>query len=85
MPAGQSDKPLEGTREENMADANHFTITVRRVPERLDHDPPFTMPAHSLTVTPDGHLSIDGQYQSRAFSAGAWDGFEVKRISTKRG
>jgi hypothetical protein len=67
-----------------MADANHFTVTVRRVPESPDVDPRLTMPAHSLTVSPDGHLSIEGQYQGRAFSRGAWEGFEVKLISPKR-
>jgi hypothetical protein len=62
-----------------MADANHFTVTVKRVAESTDVDPHFAMPAHSLTVSPDGHLNIHGQYQSRAFSHGAWDSFEVKR------
>ena len=60
----------------NVADANHFTVTVKRVAESTDVDAHFTMPAHSLTVSPDGHLSIYGQYQSRAFSHGAWDSFE---------
>jgi hypothetical protein len=43
------------------------------------------MQAHSLTVSPDGQLNIHGQYQSRSFSSGAWEGFEVKRIAAKRG
>ena len=61
-----------------------FTVTVKRVAESTDIDPHFTMPAHSLTLSPDGHLSIEGQYQSRAFSRGAWDTFEVKRIFAGR-
>ena len=67
-----------------MADADHFTVTLRRVAESLDVDPHFTMPAHSLTLSPDGHLSIEGQYQSRSFSPGAWDSFEVKWIFAGR-
>jgi hypothetical protein len=75
----------ESVGEESMAaDANHFTFIVKRVAESRDVDPHFTMPAHSLTVTPDGHLNIHGRYQSRTFSHGAWDTFEVKLISPKR-
>src|SRR5260221_13126382 len=43
-----------GQREENVADANHFTVTVKRVAESTDIDPHFTIPAHSLTLSPDG-------------------------------
>jgi hypothetical protein len=67
-----------------MLDANHVTITVRRVVERTDTNPTLTMPAHSLTVSPEGHLSINGQFQSRSFSPGTWEAFEVKRIAVRR-
>ena len=67
------------------AGGQHFTVTVRRTFDRTDADRTFTMSAHTLTLTPDGHLSIEGQYQSRAFSAGAWDAFEVKRLAVARG
>ena len=67
-----------------MLDANHFSVTVRRAVERTDIDPALTMPAHSLTVGPEGHLNIHGQFQSRSFSPGAWEAFEVKRISLRR-
>lgn len=50
-----------------MANVNHFPVIVKRVADRTDVDPNFTMPAH-------GHLSIDGQYQSRSFSPGALGG-----------
>ena len=63
-----------------MLGANHFTVTLRRAVGRTDVDLSFTMAAHTLTLTQDGHLSIEGQYQSRAFSAEAWEGFEAKRI-----
>ena len=66
-------------------DANHFIVTLRRVVDRTDVDPNFTMPAQSLTVSPEGQLNIHGQYQSRSFSSGAWEEFEVKRIAAKRG
>ena len=64
-----------------MLATNQFTVTVRRVTDRIDADPHFTIAAHSLTISPDGHLNVHGQYQSRSFSPGAWDGFEVKRIA----
>lgn len=67
-----------------MLDANHVTVTVRRVVERTDINPSLTIPAHSLTVSPEGHLNINGQFQSRSFSPGAWEWFEVKRIAVRR-
>ena len=67
-----------------MLGANHFTVTVRRAVDRTDVNPSFTMAAHTLTLTQDGHLSIEGQYQSRAFSAEAWERLEVKRIVVGR-
>jgi hypothetical protein len=67
----RSDK-LNQSREESVADANYLTVTVKRVAESTDVDPHFTMPAHSLNLSPDGHLNIHGQYQSRGFSRGAW-------------
>lgn len=67
-----------------MADMDHFTVTVRRAADSPDIDRRFTMPAHTLTVTADGHLNIEGQFQSRAFSHGAWEGFEVKLITVRR-
>lgn len=39
------------------------------------------MAARTLAITPDGHLNIEGQFQSRAFSCGAWEGFEAKLIA----
>ena len=65
-----------------VGELNHFSVTVRRVAQSMDVDPYFTMAGYSLTVSADGHLTIEGQYQSRAFSPGAWDGFEVKRLFT---
>jgi hypothetical protein len=61
---------------------NHFSVTVRRVAQSTDVDPHFTMAGYSLTVSSDGHIKIEGQYQSRSFSPGTWDAFEVKRLST---
>jgi hypothetical protein len=45
------------------AGGQHFTVTVRRTFDRTDADRTFTMSAHTLTLTPDGHLSIERQYQ----------------------
>src|SRR5436305_12526721 len=81
-PGGARPIPREALgRSPTIVDANHYIVTIQRVVDGTDLDPNFTMPAHRLTVSPDGQLNIHGQYQSRSFSSGAWDGFEVKRIA----
>lgn len=77
-------EPLElPPREKAVGEVDHFMITVRRLPARLDADAHVTMAAHKLIVSSDGHLSIEGRQQSRTFSPEAWDAFEVKRLSGK--
>ena len=70
------------SRGKEVGGLNPFSVTVRRVGQGTDVDPHFTMAGYGLTVSPDGDLAIEGQYQSRSFSPGTWDGFEVKRLST---
>jgi hypothetical protein len=68
-----------------VGEIDHFSVTISRVNENMHDDPYFTMEAHSLTVKPDGSLYVEGQRENRGFSGGLWDGFEVKRLSARRG
>lgn len=65
-----------------MRDLNHFSVTIRRVGTGIDAEPRLTMHAHTLVLSQDGDLRIEGHYETRSFSPGAWDGFEVRRLST---
>jgi hypothetical protein len=56
-----------------------YTVTVGRINERLHEDPEFTMVAQSLTLHPDGSLSIQEGTGGRSFGAGTWDTLSVKR------
>jgi hypothetical protein len=67
-----------------MGEADHFSVTVSRVNESANVDPYITINGHSLTVSSDGSLHVVGQHGSRSFSAGLWDGFEVRRLLSKR-
>ncbi len=50
--------------------ANHFRVTVSRINESANKDPYMTMEGLSLTVRPDGGLSIESDVGGHSFSAG---------------
>jgi hypothetical protein len=60
---------------------NWFTVTISRINEGLNQAPYITMEGHTLSLSPDGTLSISGD-NSRGLNtaAGLYDGFEVKRL-----
>ncbi|MCA1503817.1 hypothetical protein [Bradyrhizobium sp. NBAIM02] len=60
---------------------NWFTVTISKINEGLNQDPYETFEGHTLSLGPDGTLSISGD-GSRSFSTNArlYDGFEVKRL-----
>jgi len=65
---------------------NHFSVTVSRVGESLHTDPYVTVEGHTLIVSADGSLSIKGEKgEGRAFSRGAWDGFDFRRLPVRHG
>ena len=70
-----------------MAKTNWFTVTVSRINESANKDPYVTLEAHTLTLDKEGYLSITGDGEGRSFTAGAYDGFEVKapRMPPKTG
>ena len=72
-------------QEVSMGEVDHFSVTVSRVNESANVDPYITINGHSLNVSLDGSLSIVGQHELRSFSAGLWDGFEVRRLLSRRG
>ncbi len=66
-------------------EVDHFSVTVSRVNESANVDPYISISGHSLTVSSDGTLSVVGQHGGRSFSGGLWDGFEVRRVLSRRG
>ncbi len=57
-----------------------FSVTVSRINEGPRDEPYLTMNAHTVELKPDGTFWIKGEKNGRGFSAGLWDGFEVKRL-----
>jgi hypothetical protein len=64
-----------------MAAKNHLSITVSRINEGPRDEPYVTFEAHTVTVDSAGNLSITTESGGRSYTAGLWDGFEVKRIA----
>lgn len=64
---------------------NWFIVTISTINDGLDEDTYKTMEGHTLNLGPDGTLSIRGENRRGfATSAGLYDGFEVKRLKTRR-
>ena len=59
---------------------DQFTVTVSRINESANQAPYETLSGHTLKISPDGTLSIEGQNGGRSFSGGLWDSFEVKML-----
>jgi hypothetical protein len=57
-----------------------YSVTVSRINEGMNQPPYETWTAHTITVTPNGSLSIEGAKNGHTLTAGLWDGFEVKRL-----
>jgi hypothetical protein len=68
-----------------MAGKNWFTVTVSRVGESANKEPYETVLGHTLTLSPDGSLSISGDGgQGFGITAVGYDGFEFKRLRVPR-
>lgn len=64
-----------------MAARNWFSVIVRGADDGEHKVLSETIDGHTLSVTPDGMLSIFGDRQrSLMMSAGNYDGFELQRI-----
>jgi hypothetical protein len=60
-----------------MSAIDHFTVTVSSLNKGLNDDHQ-SMSGHTLTVTPDGRLSIDGEKGRHTLARGEWDDLELK-------
>ncbi len=63
-----------------MGARNNLLITLNRPPGAPPRSPYVMMRAHSLTVRPDGGLSVTSELGERSFEEGTWDCFEVHRV-----
>ncbi|WP_158813853.1 hypothetical protein [Methylocapsa sp. S129] len=60
---------------------DHFTVSISSLNSGLNDDRQ-SLSGHTLTVTPDGRLSIDGEKGRRTLAPGEWDDFELKMLPT---
>jgi hypothetical protein len=58
---------------------DHFTVTISSLNNGLNDDR-LSLSGHSLTVRPDGRLSIDSEKGRRMFAPGEWDDVELKML-----
>ncbi len=55
-----------------------FSVTLSRINEKMP-----TMNAYRVVADSDGTLVIEGSLESRAFSPGTWDGFELHHLPAR--
>jgi hypothetical protein len=57
-----------------------YSVTVHRIAEGPRDDPEFVTMAVAITLHPNGNLEVKGHSGTRTFSAGLWNGIEVRRV-----
>jgi hypothetical protein len=62
-----------------MSAVDHFTVTISSLNKGLNDDH-LSMSGHTLTVTPDGRLSIEGEKGQHILEPGQWDDLELKML-----
>ena len=62
-----------------------FSITLSRIDESMPTPPYHTTNAYRVVADSDGTLVVEGSLESRAFSPGTWDGFELHHLQRRRG
>jgi hypothetical protein len=62
-----------------MSKPDLFSIALIRINERM-----LTMNAYRVVADSDGTLVVEGSLESRAFSPGTWDGFELHHIPRRK-
>jgi hypothetical protein len=62
-----------------MSAIDHFTVSVSSLNNGLNDDRQ-SLSGHTLTVTPDGRLSIDGQKGRHTLAPGEWDDLELRML-----
>jgi hypothetical protein len=63
-----------------MAERDIFTVTVSRTGEGLHQSPYETRTGHTLTIKPDGSLSIQGANNAGWGLSGGWDSLELQLL-----
>ena len=66
-----------------MAPISHYTVTVSRIHEGVRQGPDFTTDAHTITLSQDGTLRIDGPSDSRFFDPASYEGISVRKHMSK--
>jgi hypothetical protein len=64
-----------------LSHANLYSVTVSRINNEGTHQPRSeTLRAHTITLYPDGTLSIESEVGGLTLSGNLWDVFEIKRL-----
>jgi hypothetical protein len=64
-----------------MSAHDRFAVTISSLNNGLNDDRQ-SLSGHTLTVSPDGRLSIDSEKGPHTFAPGDWDDLELKMLPT---
>jgi hypothetical protein len=64
-----------------MTDTDRFSVSISSLNGGLNDDRQ-SLAGHTLTVTPDGTLSIVGEKGRHTLAPGEWDDLELKMLPT---
>jgi hypothetical protein len=64
-----------------MTDMDRFNVSISSLNRGLNDDRQ-SLAGHTLTVTPDGSLTIVGQKGRHTLGPGEWDDLELKMLPT---
>jgi hypothetical protein len=67
--------------EKSMSTSDHFTVGLSSLNNGLNNDRP-SLSGHTLTVSPDGRLSIDSEKGRHTLAPGERDDLELKMLPT---
>lgn len=62
-----------------MSAADYFTVSISSLNNGLNDDRQ-SLSGHTLTVAPDGRLSIESEKGRQTFAPGEWDDVELKLL-----
>jgi hypothetical protein len=62
-----------------MSAIDHFTVTISSLNKGLNDDHQ-SISGHTLTVAPDGRLSIEGEKGHHSLAPGEWDDLELRML-----
>lgn len=60
--------------------ADLYLVKIGRINEGTNDPPSETRRAHTISISPNGDLSIQGEKSGRMLSPGMWDEIVVKRL-----